>query len=372
MKYATLFLILISIFSMAFFSMAKESSVTVTSDPETHNTRSSLTVILPTFQVDDETKYKNLSIFPVRIKGGTKDLGFMTLDEATKKGYLVISEIAGGQVNKVYIENTSKNWIFLAAGEIIVGAKQNRMIGKDCLIPPKSGKIEEQVFCVEHGRWVVQTDKFSSNDINCNMSVRQSAKQYEDQGIVWAKVSESTTISNKENSTGKFDVVYEDKDVQKKIDEYTKSFSSLIKEDKEITGVVVAVGDEIVGADIFGDRELFEKLWPKLLKSYVTDALMEKDEKVSVTKKDVIKFLDKVKDTEMKKDNTAVAGTRIDFSSKEVVGGLIFDEQNNLVHYVQFPYREIKVNNKNNTINDNINNVDVQQQINAPPNPPPK
>jgi hypothetical protein len=223
---------------------------------------------------------------------------------------------------------------------------------------------------VEHGRWVNQTDNFSSNEINCNMSVRQSAKQYEDQGIVWSKVSESTTISKKENSTGKFDVVYEDKDVQKKIDEYTKSFSNLIKEDKEITGVAVVVGDEITGVDIFGDRELFEKLWPKLLKSYVTDALMQEDEKITVTKKDVINFLDKVKNTEMKKDDTAVAGTRIDFSSKEVVGGLIFDEENNLIHYVQFPYKEIKVDNKIQINNQQDNNV--QQQINAPPNPPPK
>ena len=319
----------------------------------------------PVFSVHQPMVYQNLAIFPLKLQDGSKQLNLLTLDEAIKREYIVIKEVADGQVNTVELENISNSWIFLLSGEIIAGAKQNRMIGKDTLIPPKSGKIKEQVFCVEHGRWVHESEKFGSNEVNCNMDVRQAAKQTGDQSTVWYKVSENTKISNKENPTGKFDVIYEDKDIQKKIDEYTKIFSNLIKENKDMTGVAVVIGSEIKGVDVFGDRELFEKLWPKLLKSYITDALTkEKIEKPSIKQQNIESFLDKVKEAKIEKDSSSVAGTRLDFSSKEIVGGFILDKKGNMVHYVQFPYRE-EINRQN---QNNRNDINVQQQINAPNN----
>jgi len=319
----------------------------------------------PVFSVHKPMVYQNLAIFPLKLQEGSKQLNLLTLDEAIKREYIVIKEVADGQVNTVELENISDSWIFLLSGEIIAGAKQNRMIGKDTLIPPKSGKIKEQVFCVEHGRWVHESEKFGSNEVNCNMDVRQAAKQTGDQSTVWNKVSENTKISNKENPTGKFDVIYEDKDIQKKIDEYMKTFSNLTKENKDMTGVAVVIGSEIKGVDVFGDRDLFEKLWPKLLKSYITDALTkEKVEKPAIKEKDIENFLNKAKEVKTEKDASAVAGTRLDFSSKEVVGGFIMDKNGNMVHYVQFPYREeIKIQNKS-----DWQQINIQQQINAPVN----
>jgi hypothetical protein len=321
--------------------------------------------LIPVFSLQEPLIYQNLAIFPVKLQEGSKKLNLLTLDEAMKREYLVIKEIQDGQVNSVELENISDRWIFLLSGEIIAGAKQNRMIARDTLIPPKSGKIKEQVFCVEHGRWVHESEKFGSNEVNCNMDVRQAAKQTNDQSTVWSKVSENTKISNKENPTGKFDVIYEDKEIQNKIDEYMKTFSNLTKENKDMTGVIVVVGSEIKGADVFGDRDLFEKLWPKLLKSYITDALMrEKIEKPAIKEKDIEKFLNKVKEAKIEKDSSSVAGTRLDFSSKEVVGGIILDKNENMVHYVQFPYKkEINKGNSNTQ-----NQINVQQQINAPVN----
>ncbi len=320
---------------------------------------------VPVFSVQQPMVYQNLAIFPLKLQEGSKKLNLLTLDEAMKREYIVIKEVADGQVNTVELENISNSWIFLLSGEIIAGAKQNRMIGKDTLIPPKSRKIKEQVFCVEHGRWVHESEKFGSNEVNCNMDVRQAAKQTGDQSTVWNKVSENTKISNKENPTGKFDVIYEDKNIQKKIDEYMKTFSNLTKENKDMTGVAVVIGSEIKGVDVFGDRDLFEKLWPKLLKSYITDALTkEKIEKPSIKQKNIESFLNKVKEAKIEKDSSAVAGTRLDFSSKEIVGGFILDKKGNMIHYVQFPYRE-EINRQQ---QNNQNEINVQQQINAPNN----
>lgn len=133
-----------------------------------------------------------------------------------------------------------------------------------------------------------------------------------------------------------------------------------------MTGVVVVAGNEIMGADIFGDRLLFEKLWDKLLKSYVLDALTEDEvTEKKVTVKDVEEFLDKFGKAEQTKDDTAVAGTRIEFESKEIVGGMVFNNEGDLIHYVQFPYVEVE-NTYYNNQNENVN-LPVQIQINAPP-----
>ena len=349
-----IFILILFVF-ISFICMADKNSVAADNNNK----------LIPAFSVQAPIIYQNLAIFPVKLQEGSKKLNLLTLDEAMKREYLVIKEVQDGQVNTVELENISDSWIFLLSGEIIAGAKQNRMIGKDTLIPPKSGKIKEQVFCVEHGRWVHESEKFGSNEVNCNMDVRQAAKQTNDQGTVWNKVSENTKISGKANPTGKFDVIYEDKEIQKKIDEYMKTFSNLTKENKDMTGVAVVIGSEITGVDIFGDRDLFEKLWPKLLKSYITDALTrEKIEKPAIKDKDIEKFLNKAKEAKIEKDTSSVAGTRLDFSSKEVVGGIILDKNENIVHYVQFPYKE-EINKEN--VN-NQNQINVQQQINAPVN----
>ena len=107
--------------------------------------------VVLSFTIGEPVCHKNLTVFPVKLKEGPAKLGLITLDEASEDKALKITEIDDGQVNAVELENVSSNWIFLLAGEIISGAKQNRVIGKDTLIPPKSGKIKELVFLC--GTW---------------------------------------------------------------------------------------------------------------------------------------------------------------------------------------------------------------------------
>ena len=56
--------------------------------------------------------------------------------------------------------NNSKRPLILLAGEIVTGGKQDRVIGKDRIIPAESDPIDLGVFCVEPGRWVGSSDRF--------------------------------------------------------------------------------------------------------------------------------------------------------------------------------------------------------------------
>src|SRR5262249_10104041 len=70
-----------------------------------------------------------------------------------------------------------------------------------------------------------------------------------------------------------------DSRVQKKIADVAapveRSYDSLRRQlkDQHAVGVVVAVGDRIIWADLFASPELLEKYWPKLVRSYAAESL---------------------------------------------------------------------------------------------------
>jgi len=54
-----------------------------------------------------------------------------------------------------------------------------------------------------------------------------------------------------------------------------QSYQGLIRalRDRNAVGVVVAINDQIIWADLFASTGLLEKYWPKLIRSYAAEAL---------------------------------------------------------------------------------------------------
>ena len=53
--------------------------------------------------------------------------------------------------------------MLLLAGEIVAGGKQDRVIGKDRIVPAESDPVDLGVFCVEPGRWVATSEQFGTS-----------------------------------------------------------------------------------------------------------------------------------------------------------------------------------------------------------------
>jgi len=218
----------------------------------------------------------NLAIFPlVGPTGGTGS--YLTLDRAIERGLIEVQEKDGGVVNTVRVRNTSDGHVFGLAGEIIVGAKQNRMLERDVLLPPKSDWLELAVYCVEQGRWHETSDKFGSLGQVAAGRVRGKAANTRSQGAVWAEISENKADLGIAAPTSRFDAVYEDETVQQRLKEYREKLETPLPNlAPGAVGVAVAVGDRLVCVDIFGSPAMFRSLWPRLLESYVVDALARK------------------------------------------------------------------------------------------------
>jgi hypothetical protein len=247
----------------------------------------------------------NLTVFPVLSDQAASTEEFITLDEGLRSGKVTITEIGAdgrarainpnqqsgdqAEVNRLMVTNSSGKTLVLIAGEIVIGGKQDRIVGHDCLVTSSARPVPLDVFCVEHGRWHEGASfghsrgggaggagagvGFGSADsVMATPKVREKAQAKKDQSGVWAEVSKAEVANGVSSSTGTLNRVFEDKQVLAKLDAFDKELNSKLI-GKNIVGAVVAIGGEIVSADVFANSPLFEAYWPKLLKSYALQAV---------------------------------------------------------------------------------------------------
>ena len=96
--------------------------------------------------------HENLTVFLLRGKA-TKAANkkYLTLAQALKEKKVKVHET--GDVNTLAIENLSSEEVYVQAGDIVKGGRQDRTLGTDLILPRKSGKVPIAAFCVESGRW---------------------------------------------------------------------------------------------------------------------------------------------------------------------------------------------------------------------------
>ena len=299
-------------------------------------------------KVLDPIHHGNLTIFPVVASKSYSTGEFLTLDEGLRSGEVVVTEAGsvqglvrrhgapvhhdGAEVNRLVLVNNAKRPLLLLAGEIVSGGKQDRVIGKDRIVPPESDPIDLSVFCVEPGRWVATTDHFGASEaiygtgtaggiggsahsvappmaMMAQPSVRGKAMAEKDQNQVWNEVNkqkaamaetvevEGSPVAIELGQTTSYAKVNENAEVRKQVDNIVRpieqSYQSLIHQlrDRNAVGVVVAVNGQIIWADVFASTDLLAKYWPKLVRSYASEAVVTRAKDMPVTMKQADEFL---------------------------------------------------------------------------------
>jgi hypothetical protein len=289
----------------------------------------------------------DLTIFPVVSTKVHDTSQFITLDEGIRSGEVVVTEVgnlhstmrrrppyvqrpyAGAEVNRLVLVNNSKHPLILLAGEVVTGGKQDRVVGKDRIVPAESDPVDLSVFCVEHGRWTESSTNFGTKgSVMLQPSVRMKAMADQDQQKVWDEVGRSKAqmsakvaaappvaggggggveamgMANRTerlrelDSTSSYAKARDNAVVKQQVDQIVepmrKSYESVIKQlrNQNAVGVVVAVKGRIVWADMFASGSLLDKYWPKLLDSYATEAMTASGGRTDVSMKDAQAFLD--------------------------------------------------------------------------------
>jgi hypothetical protein len=230
--------------------------------------------------------HRNLSIFLVHGKNLTKSKTFLTLQEALVQKKVVVYETKS--VNELAIENFSNEEVYVQAGDIVKGGQQDRMIGVDLIVPPRSGKLPISAFCVEHGRWSGRGNEraavfSSSSDAVATKEIKLAAKRENSQGGVWESVTVAQnklsqnvgTRVNSPVSASSLQLAVENGKVQDTADIYIKALSGIVNRSDDVIGYVFAINGKVNSADVYASNVLFKKLWPKLLKANAIEAIAE-------------------------------------------------------------------------------------------------
>ncbi|MHC4088496.1 MAG: ARPP-1 family domain-containing protein [Planctomycetota bacterium] len=242
-----------------------------------------------------------------------------------------------------------EEYVFIQAGDIVKGGKQDRTLSTDLIVPPSAKKIPLQSFCVESGRWRARgtenVDKFSmsSNQV-ASRDLRVASRYSRSQQEVWdnaAKLQEKLSGNVGKSvrspvSSSSLELTLGNKDVRKHAEKYVNALRDIIKGRKHIIGFVFAINGQLNTAEVYGSEDLFRQLWSKMLRTAAVEAFAElkKDKHFKApSTKAAAAFLEYPRETKVQRNRVNDWLTAITHEGKDkVIFESLFSEEHALVH----------------------------------------
>ena len=245
--------------------------------------------------------YDNLAVYFIHgpSKAGPVPL---TLGEAMSRKLVEVRET--GNVNALEIENFGDQRVFVQAGDVVKGGRQDRTLMVSLVLPPISGRIPIASFCVEHGRWSARAKedptKFSTSasavpsremklamqapkpSAPANRGLDTASRQQE----VWDGVQKSQDrlaaatggeVRAVASSTS-LQLALENEKLAKLRNGYVEALKAAGENGDDIVGYVFAVNGKLNSGEIYESNGLFRKMWPKLLDASATEAISHRNE----------------------------------------------------------------------------------------------
>ena len=228
--------------------------------------------------VGAEVRVDNLLMFPL-MGPSAKAADYITLDDALAQNCSEITEVSEhGVVPELCVVNRGLKPTLIIDGEELVGAKQNRVVNLTILVAPNS-RLTIPVSCVEAGRWRAKSKAFvaapraqyadgrAKRMAQVSRSMAHGGTRVSDQSAVWADIADKSARMHSSSPTSAMEQIFTDHSTS--IDAYVIGCAPLPGQ----IGALFAIGDRIVGFDLFDDAATFRKLLPKLVRSYAVDAI---------------------------------------------------------------------------------------------------
>jgi hypothetical protein len=256
------------------------------------------------YRISGPYTHKNLSLFLIHGKNSINAKKFLTLSEAMEQKKVTVHET--DNVNQLNITNSSDFNIFIMSGDIVKGGKQDRVIQYNYIVPPGIKRMPISSFCVESGRWQQRgkekADRFStSQEMIASKDLKKSVKKSKSQTEVWSKVAEVQNDLEKNlggpvrgSSESSLQLTLENEKLIAAQKEYQKALGGILRDEKEVVGYASAINGTINSAEVFASDILFKKLWPKLAKSSIVEAVAKNSKGAAFqakTAEDVKKFM---------------------------------------------------------------------------------
>lgn len=249
-------------------------------------------------------KFEGLSFFKSKSFGllqfKTEDadtFDYVSSDFAIKNDFIAVNEISEqGSVNNLMVLNTSPHFVFFMDGDVLVGAKQNRVLNTSVLLEPQS-KTSITVSCIEQGRWNRKSAKFTKPDfiapamlrkqknINVNNNLKSGKSYYASQRDVWENVSHYETRYRIKSETSDLSELMETKMAD--FDKFIKYFDC----HNNANGLAMFSGDKVVSVEIFNRTNVYREYFQKLLRATAMEIFHMNKEESKMQKDDAFDIL---------------------------------------------------------------------------------
>ena len=296
---------------------------------------------------DAPMEWKNLTFTPLlRRENPAPD--YRTLDEVLADKQARITELSeSGSVPELQFVNDGDFPVFLLDGEELLGAKQNRILNLSILAPAKQ-TLKVPVSCVEAGRWNRQSAEFAAaprahyaagrarkmEQVSYCMMESAGSSHYSNQGEVWRDISAKSARMDVHSPTSAMSEIFETH--KDSVEDYVSAFSA----GENQVGGVFAINGRALGLELFDSPETFQKLFPKLLRSYALDAVEKPAETASESpslsaRSEAEALLEAIKTA--KRERFAAVGLGEDVRLKaDGIAGAALEYEDRLVHLSAF------------------------------------
>lgn len=225
-----------------------------------------------------------------------------------------------GTVNTLLAKNVSADTIFIMAGEVVKGGKQDRVIGQDIVLAPGQ-EVNLSAFCVEHNRWTTtngNNGQFNGYFNVSSMDIRKIVTEEKDQSGVWNKVDEHTSKNGASSDTKTYTNLENSAEYQEQLKGYLAKFQDSFKGDTTVIGVIAVTGDQVIGCDLFATHQLFIDSYSNIIHSYIGHAITNGSE-VKITNQQVYAYLDEIlRSEEGQKEAVEKNGTMYEYNKKKL------------------------------------------------------
>ena len=290
------------------------------------------------------TAFGNTAIVQVATDPLTK-FSFRPGGPEMKTGGLLISELTeGGVVGKLTALNNTDSYLLLTDADVLIGAKQNRIVNKSVLLAPFSKTVLD-VSCIERLRWSYSGKNFSSPGSAADHGLRKAKASTmsflktepgaaaDTQGKVWSHIYNSLAKEGMHQETESY-YALSGHIHEKKVKEFP-----VCEPEKGCTGIAVFADGRVQSIDIFGNTEVYGYYFPLLRDAAFRMADTGKKMKEPDIHEAFYKTLDAMEAWELaeKKDegNNPGAG-RLELRESELLIGFDLSLNSEMIHRAVF------------------------------------
>lgn len=267
-------------------------------------------------------------------------LTYISAATAIEQKFISVEEISeSGNVNRLIVRNTSEKFVFFMDGDILEGAKQNRVLNSSVYIAPQS-ETTIPVSCVEAGRWHRTSSEFKSSGFvapgglrsgkagNVHRNLNRANRYDSDQSEVWGSVAEYSREHKIVSDTSDF------LEVSKRLRIKLLTALEKITPHTDCNGLALFIGKELHTLDVFNRKDIFAEYFPKLVQAGAMDAQSAKPgdeiERAEAQYK-TLTTLDAIEETESTGHKGVALGKEYRYRTQELEGFKLICEDK-LVH----------------------------------------